>query len=588
MLSNGTASCSGTANVITALTVVSGSGQSVIGALATVPLTGSNTIAAGTALTVTASGYGATTPPTTATLSNGTATCSGIANVNTALTGSGVFTAENPGSTTIFSSVSGVNSVAVPYLTCPAVSILVHDATSSNTSFTMTKGGTQMLTADVLDSAGQSIKPTLTWASSSTASATVTLGTSGNNPATITAVAPGTATITAACSPPNCNNSIPNAVPPYTVYPQYSQNVVTASVSGATTTMVYAASTNSKTVIPISTANNTAGTPGTLPNLPNSALMDPTGSVLYLGSSAGLMAVSLATNTVTSYSVNGTVVAISPDSRYLLISDSVGNAVYYFDTNTSTVLSTSAGFTTSSSQISPDSKFNEWVSGTTLTSGLQTGVDLGLPGNGMTTLPYTAGALGISAQGGLTYITGSSPSQVDVRSTCNQSEVTPMLSATNPTLIGAIPNGTGAVAVDSPSVDVTSLMSTPPATLSPGCPIVTQSTLTSFNMGAGSFNARQLLFSTDSSRAWIISDLTRLIYFNLQSSTPGVIPYTGGATAYTGGITLDGSQVYVGANDFMVHRIDVAAGADVQQIAVGLKDANGNPAVPDLVTVQPH
>jgi hypothetical protein len=172
-LSNGTAQCSGTANVVTALTGVSGIGQSVVGAMATVTLTGTNSIASGTALNVTASGYGATTPPTTATLSNGTATCSGTAQVVTTLTGSGIFTAQNPGSTTIFSSVSGVNSVGVPYLTCPAVSILVHDATSSNTSFSLSKGGTQMLTADVLDSAGVSIHPALTWASSSNASAIV-------------------------------------------------------------------------------------------------------------------------------------------------------------------------------------------------------------------------------------------------------------------------------------------------------------------------------------------------------------------------------------------------------------------------------
>src|SRR5271157_3003628 len=166
-LSNGTATCSGTADVLTALTNISGIGQPVIGAEATVALTGSNMIATGTALTVTASGYGATTPPTTALLSNGTAMCSGTANVITALSGTGVFTAENPGSTTIFGSVSGVNSVGVPYQTCAAVSILVHDASSSNTSFTLSAAGTQSLTADVLDSAGQSIRPTLTWGSSS-------------------------------------------------------------------------------------------------------------------------------------------------------------------------------------------------------------------------------------------------------------------------------------------------------------------------------------------------------------------------------------------------------------------------------------
>ena len=120
----------------------------------------------------------------------------------------------------------------------------------------------------------------------------------------------------------------------------------------------------------------------------------------------------------------------------------------------------------------------------------------------MTTLPYTPNALGISAQGGLTYITGSNPNEVDVRSTCNQSEVQ-TLSANAPTLIGAIPNGTGAVAVDSPSVDVVSTSGYP----QPGLSGDNQSTLSSFNMGVGNFNARQLFFSSDSSRAWIISDL---------------------------------------------------------------------------------
>src|SRR5271157_4848108 len=265
-LSNGTATCSGTANVITALTNISGVGQGVIGAEATVTLTGSNTIASGTQLSVTASGYGATKPPTTATISNGTAMCSGTANVVTTLNSGGVFTAENPGSTTIFGSVSGVTSVGTPYITCPAVSILVHDANSSNTSFTLNPGVTQPLTADVLDSAGQSIKPTLTWGSSIPAVASVVTGTAGNNPATITAVAPGTVSITAACSYPDCNAGLPA---------QYSMNVVTATVSGTTSTNVYAASTKSLTLVPISTSTNTVGTAITLPYQPNSMVADP-------------------------------------------------------------------------------------------------------------------------------------------------------------------------------------------------------------------------------------------------------------------------------------------------------------------------
>lgn len=55
-------------------------------ATATVPLTGTNTIAGGTALTITFNGIGATAAPTTAVLSNGTATCSGAIVVSTILT----------------------------------------------------------------------------------------------------------------------------------------------------------------------------------------------------------------------------------------------------------------------------------------------------------------------------------------------------------------------------------------------------------------------------------------------------------------------------------------------------------------------
>src|SRR5450759_3280186 len=213
----------------------------VTGATATVALTSKNTIASGTHLTVTAPGTGGTTPPTTATLSNGSATCSGTANVITALAVSGTLTARIPGATTIFASVSGINSPGAQYLTCPAASIMVHDANSSNTSFTLTTGGTQPLTADVLDTNGQSITPPLTWGSSAKASVTVAPGTTGNA-ATLTAVAPGTAYITASCSNPACNKN---------VGAQYSLNVATATVSGGTTTTVYAASTTSLCLVPI-------------------------------------------------------------------------------------------------------------------------------------------------------------------------------------------------------------------------------------------------------------------------------------------------------------------------------------------------
>lgn len=569
-LTNGTATCSGTAIVITALTTTTGLGSGVIGATATVTLTGTNAIANGTQLTVTNPGYGGTTPPTTATLSNGTATCSGTANVLTALNGTGVLTAEAPGSTPVFATVSGVNSVGAPYITCPVATVLVHSASDSTVSFTLSKGATQPLTADVYDTTGQYIKPPLTWGTSAAGSVTVANTGVGNNPATITAAAPGTATITASCSSPNCNINLPA---------QYSQNIVTATVTGTTSTTVYAASTSSLTLVPISTDTNSPGTAITLPYLPNSIVVNPAGTFVFLGSSSGLMVVNVSTGAVGTLSVNGTIVAITPDSNYLLLSDSTGNAVNSVNLSTQALAYASTGFTTPSGAYTPDSSFNEWLTATQFAFGMPSVTPT------MTTLAYTPSAVNIMAEGGLTYITSSIGREIDVLSTCNQSEVQ-AIAANNPTLVQPIPNGTGAVAADSPAIDVISIST--PLPLNAGCPVTTGSTLTSYDLGAGTFTAQQMFLSPDSTQAWIIPNLPSLLNFNLQSLTPTVIPLANGATPFSGGIRMDGQQVYIGASDNTVHRIDVASLTDAAQIPVALKDSNGNVVAPSLVAVVPH
>ena len=537
------------------------------GATATVALTSQNTIASGTHLNITASGTGGTTPPTTATLSNGTATCSGTANVSTSLT-NGVLTAAVPGATTVFASVSGVNSVGTAYMTCPVASIVVTNATSGQTSFTLNPTATQGLTADVYDTNGQYITPILTWGSSSPAAATVAATGSASNPGTITAVAAGTAYITASCSYPDCNRFVPA---------QYSQNVVTATVTGSTSTSVYAASTNSLMLVPFNISTDSPGTAITLPAYPNSIVADPAGLSVYLGSSTGLMVVNVAAGTVTTYGANGTIVAISPNGQYLLISDSAG-AVRYFDVATASLLSSEPGYITNSSAYTPDSKFNEWLTGTNLAVGLQTAF------SGLIPLGFTANALDISAQGGLTYITSSSGREINVLSTCNQAQ-NQTLTANAPTLIAKLPNGTGAVAADSPAIDVIST----PSTYNSGCPVptTTQSTIATYDLGAGSFTAQQIFVSTDSTRAWVISNLPQVLTFDLSTLTPTAIALTGSPTPYNGGITLDGSHVYVGTSDGTVHRIDTSALADFAQITVNLKDANGNIAAPNLVSVVP-
>ncbi len=483
-----------------------------------------------------------------------------------------------PGATSVFASNSGVNGVGTPYTTCAVASIQVHSSADSNTSFTLAAGGTQTLTADVYDTMNQYIKPTLTWGSSSTATATVAATGTVNNPGTITAVAPGTAYITASCSYPNCNKYLP---------PQYSQNVVTATVSGGTDTSVYTASTNSTMLVPFSIQTDTPGTAITLPYYPNSLIADPAGAGVYLGSASGLMAVSISTGAVRTYSVNGTIEAISPDGTHLLLSDTVDGSLNYFDLSTGTLSSAQSGITAISAAYTPDSGFVEWLSGTQQLFGF--GLPSGTSGTAGFPTNTTANGLDIMAQGGLTYITSvtSSPpsQQIYVYSTCNQS-LGQTLTATAPTLIKAIPNGTGAVAADSPNIDVIST----PSTVSAGCPINpidTPSTITPYDLGAGSFTAQQMFVSPDSTRAWIVSNLPQILTFSLPGLTPTNIPLTGGATAYNGGMTMDSANAYVGASDGTVHRILTSELSDVEQIAVNLKDANGNVTPPNLVVVVP-
>ncbi len=559
-LSNGTATCSGTANVITSLLTTTGVDQ-VIGATATVTLTGSNTIASGTQLTITNQGYGATQPPTTATLSNGTATCSGTASVITALNTATGLQAQSPGSTVLVASVAGVNSVGTPFTTCPVQSIYVHDATSSATSFALNGGQTQNLVADVLDSKGQTIQPNLTWATSQPGAASES---SENSTASIVGAGPGATTVTATCVTPTCNVSLA---------PQYSFNVVTASVGGQSPDTVYVASTKSLMMVPIPVVSNTVGTAITLPNYPNSIVASPTGDNVFLGSDTGVMVYNT-TNGVTTLPFNGKVLAVTPDGSTILVADQAGNATYFYSNTEVIKVATATGVATSGA-MTPDSQWSLSLIGQTL---VRMGNSVA---NATTALSYAPGNIDLLAQGSLAFITSSSAHSVDVRSTCDQSDLQ-TLKANSPTLIKGLPNGTGAVAVDPPQLDV---ITTP----QPGgsCPTAASSALSSYDLQAGSFTPRQLLVSFDSSRAWIITDQPTVLTFALGTNSPATIALSGGVQAYSGGLTLDSSQLYVGASDGNVHIIASSSLSDVQTIAPGLKDANSNTAVPDLVAVLP-
>ncbi len=485
---------------------------------------------------------------------------------------SGVLTAENPGSTTIYASVSGLHSIPQPALVCPIVSINIHDAASSNTTFSMAPVATQGLVADVIDSNGVAITPVLTWSSvpGGVASVAPTISTSTTtappNGETVTANTGGTAIITATCSTPNCNRNLG---------PQYGQNVVTVNVTGGTSTTVYAASTSSLSLVPISSSNNTAGTAITLPYLPNSIASDSSGNNVYLGSGSGVMMVNVISGAVSvETGAPGTILAASPDGTYLLISNNATGFVYLFDTSSSTVqlthqlTSTAAAFTADNSSV-------------TFLSGNQIYYDTTTPLASFYNLSFTPTGVDVSAQGGVTYVTGSALGAIDVRTTCNQAEWQ-TLTGTHPTLVAHIPNGTGAVVADSPNIDVVTTAAIPQ-----GCPPNPQNTLSTYNLGFGPFTATQVFVSTNSSSAWILSNLSSVLGFDMAALTPFSISLANSAQPLSGGMTIDGNYVYVGGSDTNVHALSVANHTDSAQIAVGLKDGSGNTVVPNLVLVLP-
>ncbi len=485
----------------------------------------------------------------------------------------GVLTASTPGATTIYASVSGLNSIPEPALVCPVVSINVHDAASSNTIFNLSPTGSQGLVADVIDSNGVSITPILTWSSVPGGVATVatTVSTSTTtappNGETVSALTGGTTTITASCSPPTCNRN---------VGAQYSQNLVTVNVSGGTSTTVYAASTNSLTLVPILTSTNTAQTAITLPYLPNSIASDSAGTKVFLGSGSGIMTVAAATGTATvSNAATGTILAASPNGTYLLISDSSTGFTYLFNTSSSAALLTHE-LVASAAAFTADGNSVAFV------SGQQLYYDTITPTSTFNTLDFIANGVDFSAQGGMEYVGISAAGAIEVRTTCNQNQWQTLAGA-NPTLVAHVPNGTGAVVVDSPSMDVVTT-----GAIGQGCPPSPQNTVTTYNLGVGAFTPTQVFVSPDSSRAWVLSsNLSSLVGLNLTSLTPFSITLANSATPLSGGVMIDGSMVYVGGSDSNVHAINVANGTDSAQIAPGLKDGQGNVVAPNLVLVLP-
>jgi sugar lactone lactonase YvrE len=329
-LSSGTATCSGTATVSTAVTRV---------------------------------------PNCTASI--GTLTYSvGTSNVASLLTNTSTntvtITAGLPGTTTITASVADTGSSAGYFSTCPPASISLK-LPSGATSETISQGQTENLTYTAYDTNVDACPATSANPKGGCAITGLSLDYQSTEPleisvtsaGAITTTYPGEASIYAICQPSTCNPAPINEVGLYGTGLSVSSNPVTITTPGTTSDYVwFAAPGQSQYFASIDLLTGSVGSPIRLPYVPNSMLMDRTGNSLYFGSPHELMIYTAGTNALSSEitGVPGVLLAVSPDNAQLLINDQSRAGGVFYIYNISSKSATTFGGLGNAAAWSPDSK----------------------------------------------------------------------------------------------------------------------------------------------------------------------------------------------------------------------------------------
>jgi hypothetical protein len=242
----------------------------------------------------------------------------------------GVATAAQPGSTLISASTSQASSTAGFFSTCPPASIVLSVAgqTGTPTSPVATDQNVpKEFTATITDTKGVALTNIpLTYISTDP----VTIPTSSN---VVTPTYPGSAAITAVCQPPTCNTA------PYDLIGLYGNGTpitslpvdVTATGTG-NSTILYIASTDSQYILPYDFNVTTQASPTRLPYAPNSLVLSQDGTTIYMGTPNELMVYNTNSNSLTKQdtTVNGLVLAISPNNADIVITDPIRKLTYIY------------------------------------------------------------------------------------------------------------------------------------------------------------------------------------------------------------------------------------------------------------------
>jgi hypothetical protein len=231
-------------------------------------------------------------------------------------------------------------------------------------------------------------------------------------------------------------------------------------------------------------------------------------------------------------------------------------------------------------------------------------------GNPATIDPTSSQAVSFFATGPMAYVADTAGD--DVVASCNDMLQTtqpagPVAVGGSPTHIAAVPNGTAMVDANSPNIDEIDASADSAATKGVCPPVITNSFTPATNShgfaNVSDFKARQLIVTPDSKLAIILGETCTtgtvaactdtshqgVLVYDLGAKQTSVVPLAGGAQALSGGVTPDSANLYVGASDGKVHRVDLTKTplADAQSIAVNLCPSVTGGCNPDFVVVRP-
>jgi hypothetical protein len=373
-----------------------------------------------------------------------------------------------PGQTQVIATASGVFSQPYTIETCPVQCIALQIGAQNPpvTNFVVDKGTSETITATAVDVQGCIVpKPPLTWVSSSPAALIAGSATSGcgaGTTCTVSTPQPGSAAITASCTPPTCNVGFPlnplNYQPPLSLYvpePVYPVTAISGLVAGAATSATVLATSQDCSsnilctvgIYNVSGATNLEGFAFQLPSQPNSLLFDGAGDKAYMGSDFGAVVItpanfatanppfaSLAASGTIRGSVTGKILAISATGTSAIFSDTVStpNQVYVVSPGASATTLNINGATAAA--FSPDGLkvFILGDGGNTLyvysqLQSLQPAIPLGSPASAMV---FNSSGTFALLSGGIP--AGSPAGSLAVYNTCDNSAVTLQLPVVTP------------------------------------------------------------------------------------------------------------------------------------------------------------